>query len=69
MKKSTLQVSAEPDIAGDPLHELIRNGARQLIAAVVDVELEAMLQQHAERRLDDGRHAVVRNGYSQATLF
>ncbi|MGG2141519.1 hypothetical protein [Symbiopectobacterium sp. RP] len=24
MKKSTLQVSAEPDIAGDPLHELIR---------------------------------------------
>ncbi|MGG2141831.1 IS256 family transposase [Symbiopectobacterium sp. RP] len=63
MKKSTLQVSAEPDIAGDPLHELIRNGARQLIAAAVEVELEAMLQQHAERCLDDGRHAVVRNGY------
>ncbi|MGG2143910.1 IS256 family transposase [Symbiopectobacterium sp. RP] len=63
MKKSTLQVSAEPDIAADPLHELIRNGARQLIAAAVEAELEAMLQQHAERRLDDGRHAVVRNGY------
>ncbi|MGG2141013.1 IS256 family transposase [Symbiopectobacterium sp. RP] len=63
MKKSTLQVSAEPDIAADPLHELIRNGARQLIAAAVEVELEAMLQQHAERRLDDERHAVVRNGY------
>ncbi|MGG2142065.1 hypothetical protein [Symbiopectobacterium sp. RP] len=27
MKKSTLQLSAEPDIAGDPLHELIRNVA------------------------------------------
>ncbi|WP_430359306.1 hypothetical protein [Symbiopectobacterium sp. RP] len=67
MKKSTLQVSAEPDIAADPLHELIRNGAMQLIAAAVEVELEAMLQQHAERRLDDGPHAVVRNGYSQPT--
>lgn len=63
MKKSTLQVSAEPDITGAPLHELIRNGARQLIAAAVEAELEAMRQQHAERRLDDGRHAVVRNGY------
>ncbi|RLR18329.1 IS256 family transposase, partial [Sodalis-like symbiont of Bactericera trigonica] len=63
MKKSTLQVSTGPDIAGDPLHELIRNGARQLIAAAVEVELEAMLQQYAERCLDDGRHAVVRNGY------
>ncbi|CRL46322.1 hypothetical protein SGGMMB4_04829 [Sodalis glossinidius str. 'morsitans'] len=43
MKKSTLQVSAEPDITGDPLHELIRHGAKQLMAAVVEAELEAML--------------------------
>ncbi|CRL45440.1 hypothetical protein SGGMMB4_03154 [Sodalis glossinidius str. 'morsitans'] len=36
-------VSAEPDITGEPLHELIRHGARQLMAAVVEAELEAML--------------------------
>ncbi|CRL46411.1 hypothetical protein SGGMMB4_05029 [Sodalis glossinidius str. 'morsitans'] len=43
MKKSTLQVSAEPDITSEPLHELIRHSAKQLIAAVVEAELEAML--------------------------
>ncbi|MGP1923555.1 MAG: hypothetical protein ACTS73_00915 [Arsenophonus sp. NEOnobi-MAG3] len=31
MKKSTLQISEKPDISCDPFHELIRNGARQLI--------------------------------------
>lgn len=63
MSKSTLKALPEPDTAIDPLHELIRNGARQLIASAVDAELNVMLSQYAEYRLDDGRLAVVRNGY------
>ncbi|GKP62601.1 hypothetical protein NUKP47_17690 [Klebsiella quasipneumoniae] len=43
MNKSTLQVLSEPAEPTDPLHDLLRNGARQLIANAVEAELEAML--------------------------
>ncbi|MGP1924574.1 MAG: hypothetical protein ACTS73_06780 [Arsenophonus sp. NEOnobi-MAG3] len=43
-EKSTIQISAKPDITCDPLHELIRNAARQLIATYFDAELKAMLR-------------------------
>lgn len=51
MTKSTLQVLPEPVKTTDPLHDL------------VEAELAEMLAQLAEYRLDDGRLAVVRNGF------
>lgn len=63
MTKSTLQVLPEPVEATDPLHDLLRIGAQQLIASAVEAELAVMLAQFADRRLDDGRQAVVRNGF------
>ena len=47
----------------DALSELIRNGARQLIAQAVEAELQEFLSEYAERRDEQGRQAVVRNGY------
>lgn len=47
----------------DPLTEVLRAGARQLLQRAVEVELEELLAIHAERRLEDGRAGVVRNGY------
>lgn len=47
----------------DALSELIRNGARQLIAQAVEAELQEFLGEYAERRDEQGRQAVVRNGY------
>lgn len=49
--------------ASDPLSELLRSGAQALIRQAVDAELQALLSAHADRRLDDGRASVVRNGY------
>ncbi|MCG5520325.1 IS256 family transposase, partial [Ectothiorhodospira sp. 9905] len=43
--------------------ELLRHGARDLIAQAVEAELATFLAQYAEQRLEDGRQAVVRNGY------
>ncbi|ANB03909.1 IS256 family transposase [Ectothiorhodospira sp. BSL-9] len=64
MTKSTLQAVSQPEPqATDPLHELLRQGARDLIAQAVEAELATFLAQYAEQRLDDGRQAVVRNGY------
>lgn len=64
MTKSTLQAVQQPEPeARDALHELIREGARQLIATAVDAELEAMLKSYPDHRDSEGRRAVVRNGF------
>lgn len=64
MSKYTLSaVAASVAEDTDPLHSLIREGAQQLIAAAVESELESMLSQYQDRRDDQGRRSVVRNGY------
>lgn len=64
MTDSILQAFSHPEPpAADPLHELLRQGARDLIAKAVEAELATFLSQYADQRLDDGRQAVVRNGY------
>jgi transposase-like protein len=64
MTESTLRVLSQPEIAEtDPLHALLREGARELIAKAVEAELAGFLDGFAEQRLEDGRRAVVRNGY------
>jgi transposase-like protein len=45
-----------------PLDELIRVGAQRMLQAAVDAEVEDFLALHAERRDEQGRRLVVRNG-------
>lgn len=47
----------------DPLTDLLRKGARELLQAAVEAERDAFLAEFAERRTSDGRAAVVGNGY------
>ena len=63
MTKSTLHAVSEPVPGADPLHDLIRQGARDLIARAVEAELTALLDCYADLETEDGRRAVVRNGY------
>ncbi len=64
MSQSTLKVLSQPEIGeADPLHTLLREGARELIAKAVEAELASFLESFAGQRLEDGRRAVVRNGY------
>jgi hypothetical protein len=53
----------ESESFGDALSELVRQGARQIIATAVEVELKAFLSQYQDLKDDQGRQAVVRNGY------
>ena len=48
---------------GDPLTELLRNGAQRLIQQAVESELSEYLARQAGARDAEGRAAVVRNGY------
>ncbi len=64
MQNSTLSSLFEPDATlTDSLTEMLRRGARELIAHAVESELGHLLKSHAQNRLPDGRLAVVRNGY------
>lgn len=47
----------------DTLSELVRQGARQIIAQAVEAELAEFLAQYESLKDDQGRQAVVRNGY------
>ena len=47
----------------DPLTELLRVGAEQLIYQAVEAELQELLAEHSGRRLEGGQAGVVRSGY------
>lgn len=47
----------------DPLHELVRQGARQMIAQALDEEVHEYLDAHAGVCDQDGHRMVVRNGH------
>lgn len=47
----------------DPLNELLRSGARQLLQQAIEAEVQVLLAAHSGRTLEDGRAGVVRNGH------
>jgi putative transposase len=47
----------------DALTELVRQGARQIIAQAVEAELTEFLAQYHSLKDEQGRQAIVRNGY------
>ncbi|MGI4764668.1 MAG: IS256 family transposase, partial [Janthinobacterium lividum] len=54
----------QPDDVDDPLTEVLRAGARQLLAQAVELEVEAFLAERAALRLPDGRARLVRHGHA-----
>lgn len=61
MSKDTLLQLKNPGFV-DQLTELLRSGAKKLVAQAIESEFENFLEQVSER-LSDGRRRVVRNGY------
>ena len=45
-----------------PLDEIVREGARRMLQAAIDAEVDDFLAAHAARRDEQGRRRVVRNG-------
>jgi transposase-like protein len=53
----------QPGTFCDPLTEVLRTGARTLLAQAVEAEVAAFLGGHAEVRTEDGRRRLVRHGH------
>jgi transposase-like protein len=45
-----------------PLDEIIREGARRMLQAAIDAEVESFIDRHQDRRDESGRRLVVKNG-------
>ena len=54
---------SHPGTFSDPLTEVLRNGARSLLAQAVEAEVATLLSGHADEVTDDGRHRLVRHGH------
>ena len=47
------------------LDELVREGARRMLAAALEAEVDAYLAGHAAERDEGGQRLVVRNGHAR----
>jgi len=54
---------SQPGTFADPLTEVLRNGARALLAQAIEAEVAALLGSHSDQRTDDGRQRLVRHGH------
>jgi transposase-like protein len=54
---------SQPGTFTDPLTEVLRNGARALLAHAVEAEVSSLLSCHADKLTDDGRRRLVRHGH------
>lgn len=62
------QVSAHRgcgDAGRSLLDEIVRDGARQMLAAALEAEVAAYVEQFADQLDENGRRLVVHNGYHQ----
>ena len=53
----------QPGTFTDPLTEVLRSGARTLLAQAVEAEVAALLASHADKLTEDGRQRLVRHGH------
>jgi putative transposase len=62
-KDNVLAIEGRETITADTVTQLLKSGAQQLLQQAIEVEVHDFMQQFQSRLLDDGRAAVVRNGY------
>jgi putative transposase len=53
----------QPGTFSDRLTDVLRDGARALLAQAVEAEVAGFLGEHADKRTDDGRQRLVRHGH------
>jgi transposase-like protein len=63
MEENKIITLRQPGEVADPLTEVLRNGARALLAQAVEAEVAEALAAHAHLTTEDGRRRLVRHGH------
>src|SRR3712207_6215897 len=66
--RSTVVALRQPDAVDAPLTEVLRSGARRLLAQAVKAEAKAFLVMMGNLRPPDGRERVMRYGHGPERL-
>ena len=66
MSENKVVAFRQTEEIADPLTEILRAGAKRLIAQAVEAEFAAFLSAHEDKALPDGRQRVVRHGHEPA---
>ena len=54
---------SQPGSLNDPLTEVLRDGARALLAQAIEAEVATLLSRYADESTDDGHRRLVRHGH------
>ena len=65
-ESSVVQFRQPSAISGDPLTEILRAGARELLAQAIEAEVALFVESHAHLSDAGGRRRIVRHGYLPA---
>jgi transposase-like protein len=60
---SVVELKKKEPFIEDPITDILRKGARQLLAQALEAEIELFVSQFAEMRDEQGHQRIVRNGY------
>jgi transposase-like protein len=62
-KNNVVDFKKPEPFVDDPITEVLKSGARKLLAEALEAEIESFLCQYKDLRDDQGRKRVVRNGH------
>lgn len=63
MTEDTVVALCQPGETDDPLTDILRAGARQLLSQAIEAEVSSMLAEYEDLLTEDGRRRVVRHGH------
>ena len=63
MTEDSVVALHHPGVTADPLTEVLRAGARELLAQAIEAEVAAVLATHEHLKTEDGRRRLVRHGH------
>ena len=68
MTDDTVVALRQPGEFEDLLTDVLRQGARKLLAQAVEAEVADFLSTHADLTTEDGRQRLVRHGHGYSSL-
>ncbi len=63
MSETTIVSLRSPEAIEDPLTDILRSGARQLLAQAIEAEVASVLEAYADLKTDAGHQRLVRHGH------
>jgi putative transposase len=62
-KDNVIDLKKPEPFIDDPITDILRSGARQLLAQALEIEISSFLSQYVNLNDDQGRKRITRNGY------